>query len=153
MFDGVVISMTSAEVSVAFGMAPVSTDVRLLALTNIIVVAGVSISSGVTFDGMPTRWASTRACKGLSSSFSALAIGVCQGDCSETVRMDVSRFPAASGSIIVTKRPGGPPPMGNACVVTEVCFVVVAELLVGSGTVSMPGIELLLSLLAVFSTS
>lgn len=89
----------------------------------------------------------------LSLTSSAFGGEVCQGDLSKTVRTDVSRFPSGSGSIIVTNRTGGPPPIGSTCVVAGGCLVAVAELLLGAGTVSIPGIWLLLSLLAVFSTS
>lgn len=142
--------MTFAELSVAFLVASSKVVVRLLGLAGDIVEAGASISCVSTFGVMPIRYPSTRACRVLSVSGLALAIGVCQGDCSETVKTDVSRFPSASGSIIVTNRTGGPPPIGSTWVVTGACVV---ELLIGSGTVSIPGMLLLLSLLAVFSTS
>ncbi|KAM3495286.1 hypothetical protein MY3957_001517 [Beauveria namnaoensis] len=48
---------------------------------------------------------------------------------------------------------GGPPPIVSTSVVAVGCLVTGAELLLGTGTVSIPGIWLLLALLAVFSTS
>ncbi|KAM3541344.1 hypothetical protein ARSEF1564_005775 [Beauveria bassiana] len=48
---------------------------------------------------------------------------------------------------------GGPPPIVSTSVVAVGCLVTGSELLLGTGTVSIPGIWLLLALLAVFSTS
>lgn len=116
-------------------------------------VAGALGSRVGSPDARPIRFPSTRARRLPSLISRTLGAGVCQGDSSESVRTDVSRFPSASGSIIVTDMTGGPPPIVSTSVVAVGCLVTGAELLLGTGTVLIPGIWLLLALLAVFSTS
>lgn len=134
-------------------MASAKLDVRLPVLTGDMVVIGPFEFCVKISDAMPIRYPSTRARKVFLPRSSTFGMGVCQGDFSETVRTDVSRVPFELGSMIVTNRTGGPPPMGSTRVVAAGCNVVVAELLLGGGTVSIPGIWFLLLLLAVFPTS
>lgn len=138
--------------AVVFNAVVVEVEVWFFLVRGIIVleISGAVITAS---DATAIRYPSTRACRDAASS-SARGIAVCKGDRSDTVRTDVSRFPSASGSMMVTKRTGGPP-MGSIWVDTGSDGEIDGGDLtgVGGGTVSMPGIWLMLSWLAVFSTS